>query len=342
MKESKIKKKNPTIKKIFLKISRAIGYEVMDQSDLSLPVSNQIIENNSLSTQGSRSLTIPMGSVKITRPVKSLDIILRTCASVKMLTQSKERIFEKEKSEYTIKTLKSIVNALNFSKDKIKKLKINLTIIDYKSGENIINEFKSILNNCFFNSKIINLEFDRYKTQIKDINEENKKVTENQMSNMSNIHQSLNLGRNCEDLIYFVEDDYIHSKNSILEMILTYEKFASQLNNELFLCPADYPYLYRDIENTKIFLGDRFHWRQINQTLCTFLTSSQMLKNYFEQLTSMCKFEHYPFEKPLHKIFEKEHCFSPIPSLAMHCTNINSIYGLSPNINIKKIWDENE
>ena len=58
----------------------------------------------------------------------------------------------------------------------------------------------------------------------------------------------------------------------------------------------------------------------------------------------MCKKEMnmYPFEKPLHDIYEKELCISPIPSLAVHFTNINSIFGLSPNINWKKIWDENE
>jgi len=35
-------------------------------------------------------------------------------------------------------------------------------------------------------------------------------------------------------------------------------------------------------------------------------------------------------------------CFSPVPSLSIHCTNINSVFGVSPNINFKKIWDENE
>ena len=51
----------------------------------------------------------------------------------------------------------------------------------------------------------------------------------------------------------------------------------------------------------------------------------------------MCENEHSPFETPLHKIYEKEVCLSPIPSLAMHCTNVNSIFGLSPNIDwIKK------
>ena len=40
-------------------------------------------------------------------------------------------------------------------------------------------------------------------------------------------------------------------------------------------------------------------------------------------------------------IYEKELCISPIPSLAIHFTNINSIFGLSPNVDCKKIWEEN-
>ena len=125
-----------------------------------------------------------------------------------------------------------------------------------------------------------------------------------------------------------------------MELISAYEKFTSQLNTEVFLCPTDYPYLYRDVENTNIIIGNQSHWRRINQTLCTFLTSRMMIDKYYENITQMCKFEHYPFEKPLHNIYKKEFCFSPIPSIAIHCTNINSIYGLSPNVDLKKLWEE--
>ena len=340
MKESKIKKKNIFLKKIFLKLSRLLGYEVMDQSDLSLIGSEEKNSNSSLSQLGVNSLTLPMGTVSITRPVKSLDIILRTCASVKMLTQSKERIFEKEKGEYTLRCLKSIVNSINYSENELKKIKIKFTIIDFKSDQTIIDKFENILNNNFFSYEIKKLEYEKYSAQISDTNEENKPVTHNQKSNMSNIHQSVELSKNCDDLIYFVEDDYLHSKNSILELISAYEKFASQLNTEVFLCPTDYPYLYRDVENTNVLIGNQSHWRRINQTLCTFLTSKIMIDRYHKSITQMCKFEHYPFEKPLHDIYKKEFCFSPIPSLAIHCTNINSIYGLSPNVDIKKIWED--
>jgi len=339
----KIKKENktPWFKKIFIKICRLLGYEIIDQSNFYLPVSNQNINEN-LSKIGERSLTIPMGEIKITRQVKSLTIILRTCASVNMLTQSKKRIFDQEKSEYTFRSLNSIINSLNFAKELFDNVNLELIIVDHNSEKSVVDKIKLIISNQFFKSRFISLNVDDFKKDINSKNEKNEKVTFNQMSNMSNIHQSLILAKETDDLIYFVEDDYIHSIHAIKEMIFTYEKLSSMLKTELILCPSDYPYLYSEIENAKIFLGNKSHWRSIKETLCTFLTSKQMVMKYWDELTSMCKFEHYPFEKPLHNIYEKEYCLSPIPSIAIHCTNINSIFGLSPNVDWKKTWEESE
>tara|TARA_B100000749_G_scaffold160252_1_gene123152 strand:- start:89 stop:1117 length:1029 start_codon:yes stop_codon:yes gene_type:complete len=339
----KIKKENktPWFKKIFIKICRLLGYEIIDQSNFYLPVSNQNI-NEDLSKIGKRSLTIPMGEIKITRQVKSLTIILRTCASVNMLTQSKKRIFDQEKSEYTFRSLNSIINSLNFAKELFDNVNLELIIVDHNSEKSVVDKIKLIISNQFFKSRFISLNVDDFKKDINSKNEKNEKVTFNQMSNMSNIHQSLILAKESDDLIYFVEDDYIHSIHAIKEMIFTYEKLSSMLKTELILCPSDYPYLYSEIENAKIFLGNKSHWRSIKETLCTFLTSKQMVMKYWDELTSMCKFEHYPFEKPLHNIYEKEYCLSPIPSIAIHCTNINSIFGLSPNVDWKKTWEESE
>ena len=94
--------------------------------------------------------------------------------------------------------------------------------------------------------------------------QKNEKVTENQMSNMSNIHKSLLVAKNqCSDLVYFVEDDYLHQRETFDEMIFSYERISSQLNKELILCPADYPYLYTKIDFTNIFLGTHKHWRKV-------------------------------------------------------------------------------
>ena len=340
MREIKYKKNNP-FKKFFIKICRFFGVELIDQSNFSIPTSNKSM-NETLSTPGKNSITLPMGKINITRPVKSLNIILRTCMSVNMLTQSKKRIFEKDKEEYTKRTLISLINSVHYAKDFFKDVKFKIHIIDHNSSKNQINDIKIILEKSNLNFEILNLKFEEFSNLIENINEEKKEVTNNQKSNMSNIHQSLILSKEkSEDLTYFVEDDYIHEKNSLAEMLFAYEKIASLTKKELIICPTDYPYLYNQSENTKIFLGDKKHWRQIDQTLCTFLTSKEIIEKYWDQITSMCKFEHYPFEKPLHNIYKKELCISPIPSLAIHFTNINSIYGLSPNVNWKRLWDEN-
>ncbi len=42
------------------------------------------------------------------------------------------------------------------------------------------------------------------------------------------------------------------------------------------------------------------------------------------------------------EILQKEIAISPIKSLAIHLTNVNSSYGLSPFIDYKKLWDENK
>ena len=341
MREIRSNKKS-LLGKIFIKLCRILGFEIIDQSNFTIPTSNKSI-SDSISIPGKRSVTLPLGKVEITRAVKSLDIILRTCMSVNMLTQSKKRMFEKNKEEYTKRTLVSIIKSVNHSKNIFKNTKFKIYVIDHNSTKSQIDEMKNILKKSNINFEILDLKLEKFSSQIKKINEENKEVTPNQKSNMSNIHQSLLLYKeSSEDLTYFVEDDYIHEKISLSEILHTYEKIASLTKQELVICPTDYPYLYTQNENTKIFLGENRHWRQIDQTLCTFLTSKKIVEKYWKELTSMCEFEHYPFEKPLHNIYKKELCISPIPSLAIHFTNINSVYGLSPNVNWKRLWDENE
>ena len=333
--------KSNFLKKIFIKLSRIFGFEIIDQSNFYIPTSNKDGLKNP-SQIGKESLIIPMGKTEITRPVKSLDIILRTCASVNMLTQSKKRVFEKDKSEYSLKTLNSITNSINNNKELFNKIHLKVTIIDHNSNQEILSKFNEILKNQFFQSEVLKLDLDLYAKQIDKINEEGKEVSKNQISNMSNIHQSFEIAKNCSDLIYFVEDDYIHKLDAIEEMIFAYERISSQLSRELILCPSDYPYLYNSLEKSYVFLGNKYHWRSIEETLCTFLTSKTLINKYFDEFISISKKEHYPFEKPFHNIYKKELCISPMPALATHFTNINSVYGLSPFVDYKKLWDKNE
>jgi hypothetical protein len=333
--------KSNFIKKLFVKLCRLIGFEIIDQSNLNLPVSNKSAADN-LGHLGKNIISIPLGETKISRAVKSLDIIIKTCTSVNLVTQSKKRIFEKEKSEYTFRTINSLLKSLKFGKEFLKKIKVKIHVIDHNSKDSDLEKIRNILHSANIEFEITNLDLEKFK-QIKTLDKGNLIIENNMKATMASILTSFNIAKkNCDDLIYFVEDDYIHKENSIVEMVSTYEKIASELNCELFLCPVDYPYLYKKLDNSNILIGNNYHWRTVNESLLTFLTSKDLINKYWNELLLMAENEHSPFETPLHKIYEKELCLSPIPSLAMHCTNVNSIFGLSPNMNWKKLWDENE
>ena len=342
MKEQKENLNKNFLKKFFIKICRIFGYEIIDQSNLYVPTQEKNLSEN-LNIQGKKSINLPLGEVKITRKVNSLTVIFRSCTSVNMLTQSKKRLFEKDKSEYTFRSLNSIIKSLNYSKEKLPKISFDIVVIDHNSKSEDLQKIKSILKKSNINNSIFNLNVNEFAANIKKINAKNETVTQNQISNMCNIHKSLMIAKNqSNDLIYFVEDDYIHLPTTFNEMILSYERISSQLNKELVLCPTDYPYLYTKIEPSNVFLGSNRHWRRVDETLCTFFTSKKLIEKHWNKFISMCQFEHYPFEQPLHEIYKTEYCLSPIPSLAIHCTNINSIFGLSPNMDWEKIWEENK
>ena len=341
MKKIKNSNKNNFIKKLFVKLCRIIGYEIIDQNNFNFPVSSKN-SNDNLSIQGKSAISIPLGQTKITRPVKSLDIILKTCTSVNLVTQNKKRIFEQDKSEYTFRTIRSLISSIIFNKEIFSKINVRFFIIDHNSKKEDLILIKKMMEESSIKNEIIELDVKNF-PRIKTLNKNNPTIENNMKATMASIFTSFQIAKkNSNDLIYFVEDDYIHKKESLGEMILAYEKITSETNKEVFLCPVDYPYLYKTAESTNILIGNKYHWRIVKESLLTFMTSKQMIDKYWDKLLSMSENENSPFETALHNIYENEICLSPIPSLAMHCTNVNSIFGLSPNINWKKLWDENK
>ena len=108
------------------------------------------------------------------------------------------------------------------------------------------------------------------------------------------------------------------------------------------MCPVDYPYLYINLDYTLNLIGFKKHWRQVNQSLCTYLISKKTLKKYWNYYEDMFLNNYDPYEKPLHNLYEKIKCFTPMPSLGLHVTNTNSIYGLSPLTDWITMWEKNK
>ncbi len=336
MKTIKNSNKSNLFKKIFVKICRILGFEIIDQSNFHSPTLGKNL-NDTLSIQGKKSITIPLGQIKIKKKVQSLKIIVRTCTSELIMDQNKRRIFDCEKNEYTFRTLRSLIKATNKAKEEFENINFKLIVTDTNSPEKDLQIIKEILKESAIENKVISVNLDEFKNKIKD------GYSKAKFSNMANFYNSLLIAKNEEtDLIYFVEDDYLHSLNSIVEMIFSYEKFYSLFSQEVILLPSDYPYLYSKDENTKIYLGEKNHWRLVSESLVTFMTSKTLIEEYFSELEKMGIEWTDPWEKPLHKIYNSYPCLSPIPSLAVHCANINSIFGVSPFINLKKLWNDNE
>ena len=328
--------KKSIIKKLFIKLSKVLGYELIDQSDFKSPTLQKEL-NEDLSIINKKSIVLPLGEVKITKKVNSVLIIFRTNTDIEIWDQNKKRLFEEPKIEYSLRALNSLIRSINFSKSKYPNINFQTIIVDDKSKKENLNKLKKLIDGSGLNINIISLNHDKYKNTIK------QQVNDQTFSNLASLLQSFELGKeHGDDLIFFVEDDYLHFEPMMEEMIASYERIASQVNKEIFMCPTDYPYLYMNNEKTNILIGNKRHWRTINQTLCTFMATKSLLDRYWDNFKYTCLDRNDPFEKYLNEIYKNEFCVSPLKSLSLHLTNVNSSYGLSPFIDYKKLWDENK
>ena len=327
--------KKSIIKKIFIRLSKILGYEIIDQNEFYSPTLEKNL-NEDLSTINQKSIVLPLGEVSISRKVNSILIILRANTKIDIWDQNKKRIFEKPKVEYTSKSISSLIKSIVYCKTKYPNIKIKTLIVDDDSDEKALIYIKKIINSSKLDMEIINFDKRDYDNII------NKQKNLQTFGNLSSLLHSFELGKKMgKDLVFFLEDDYIHFEPMLEEMIASYERISSQTKKELFMCPADYPYLYMNNEKSNILIGNKRHWRTIDKTLCTFMTSIELINKYWDNFYSTCLDRNEPFEKYLNEIYKKELCISPLKSLSVHMTNVNSSYGLSPFINYKKLWDEN-
>ena len=324
------------MKKLFIKFAKLLGYEIIDQNNFVSPTLNKDL-NEDLSFINDKSIILPLGEVKITKKVNSVLTIFRTNTDVEIWDQNKKRLFEKPKIEYSLRALNSLIKSINFSKKKYPNIIFKTIIVDDKSKEENLDKIKKLIDNSGLDISVTPLNHEKYKNIIK------QQKNDQTFSNLASLLQSFELGKeNGQDLVFFVEDDYLHFEPMMEEMIASYERVSSQLNRDFFMCPADYPYLYMNNEKTNVLIGNKRHWRTVNQTLCTFMTSKKFINKYWDNFYKTCLDRNDPFEKYINEIYKSEICISPLKSLSIHFTNINSSYGLSPFIDYKKLWDENE
>ena len=291
------------MKKFFIKICKFFGYEILDQNNFSSPTMGKEL-NEELSVLNEKSIILPLGEVKITKKVKSILIILRMNTDIQIWDQNRKRLFEYPKIEYTKRSINSLIKSINFLKNKHSNINVKTIIVDDNSTIGNLNIIKKLIDGN--DMEIINLDILKYQNII------SKQKNKETFANLASLLQSFEIGKNAgKDLIYFIEDDYLHFETMLEEMVSSYERIASQINKDIFMCPSDYPYLYMDNTKTNILIGNKRHWRTIDKTLCTFLTTKNLLDRYWDNFYKNCLERHDQFEKYLNEIYSKEICISP-------------------------------
>ncbi len=328
------------MKKLFIKLCKIMGYEIIDQNNFTSPTLDKEL-NKDLSILNDKSIVLPLGEVKISRKVKSILVLFRTNSNVEIWDQNKKRLFELPKIEYTLRSLNSLLKSINFCKKKYSDVEIKLEIIDDNTDHVNLNKIKSLASGLA-NENQIKLYFTKVNhNEFRKVI--NKQKNEQTFSNLASLLCCYEIAKiNTDDLVFFVEDDYLHFEPMMEEMIASYERISSQINRDIFMCPADYPFLYMNNQKTNVLIGNKRHWRTVNETLCTFMTSKFFLEKYWDNFYKTCLDRHDPFEKYINEIYNTEVCVSPLKSLSVHFTNVNSSYGLSPFIDYKKLWNESE
>ena len=327
--------KKSIFKKFFIKISKFLGYEIIDQNEFYSPTLDKSINENLSNIN--KSIVMPLGEVKLTRKVKSILILFRTNTNIDIWDQNKKRIFEYPKIEYALRSLNSLIKNIKYLNNNNNNLEVKLKIVEDNSSNENLKKISDMIKSSNLDIEVINHKNNVHKNIIK------KQTNNSTFSNLSSLLKCFEIAKDeGKDLVFFIEDDYIFFESALNEIVTSYERISSQINRELFICPTDYPYFYMNNQKTNILIGSKRHWRLVSKTLCSFITSHSLIKEYWNNFYDNCLDRHDPFEKYLNKIYEKEICISPIKSLSLHMTNVNSSYGLSPFIDYKSLWDEND
>ena len=76
------------MKKIFIKIAKILGFEIIDQNNFTCPTLGKKLDED-LSILNKKSIVLPLGEVKISRQVSSILIIIRMNTEVEIWDQNK-------------------------------------------------------------------------------------------------------------------------------------------------------------------------------------------------------------------------------------------------------------
>lgn len=231
-----------------------------------------------------------------------LEIIVRTHNKSNVHTD-RPRYINVDKTTLILGCLSSIINSTNNVSDH----EIEFIILDDNSTEDFFIKLENIFSRSKFPYKLFHLEEKGY--------------------NYSALKQFEACKNSTADLVYSVEDDYLHCPTAIAEMLESYNLFTEKTGKNIVIFPFDMPddYIPPWMEPCYVVHGSRRHWKTGSWTTNTMLTKPEIFKEHWHYFEKLAK-EYSPITHEVHEgntilnIYKNNHAlrFSPIPSLALH------------------------
>ena len=175
---------------------KLLGFEILDQNNFYSPTLEKSL-NEELSIINEKSIILPLGQVKITKKVHSILIIFRMNTDVEIWDQSRKRLFELPKIEYSKRSINSLIKAIEYFKSKYSNIHIKTVIVDDNSNKENLSQIKKIIENK--NIDIEPLDYSKYQNII------NKQENQQTFANLASLLQSFEIGKERgEDLIFLI------------------------------------------------------------------------------------------------------------------------------------------
>ncbi len=306
--------KQSKLKRIILKLLNIYAYDKETLNNINPDYENY---QKNFVKFNDKSFIFSRGYLELTRKIKKLDIYFRYSPNNKLWNASKntERIIKNISKKTLI-----CVSLLSLKKS----IEIMLQSLDLEVCLNLISDnsddiFDQDISKILQHDKIL---IKKFKTKIP--------------GNRGSYLECCDQAEKAEDLILFVEDDYLFEKHCIEEMLISYSRISSILKKDIIMCPSDYPFYYDALYSTSLLIGKNYKWRNVGETLLTIMLSKIIFEKNKKNIRMVGEQINDPFEKPLHELYQKNYCLAPVGSLAYHISrHVPDI-----NDNWKNLWDK--
>ena len=198
---------------------------------------------------------------------------------------------------------------------------------EYVNNESCLKNFVSVFGNQNLHIIADNCSEDTLKMIT-------KYVHPNRIENVSighgagtfNLALDMALGYDDDEIVYFVENDYLHKEGSdkiLVEGLQLGAPFISLYDHpDKYLEPSKggNPYCEGGAEDTRVYLSKSCHWKITNATTMTFASTVSTLKGTESTLRKWTNMGHYPqdFKMFLDLRDKGELLLTPLPGYATH------------------------